>query len=156
MCSIQSYTRVIKMKFLLGYSSPDQQKEKKFFFFQMNHKNKTQGEHQQSGIIPKYPGQKIKYLLIYHSETRRDGGETCSVVMVAQGRVGGTVLRVGRLGLGIRVLSPQPPRPLTPWASGGVCSGVEAGRWLPRQVSPAGWWSWAVDWEQEWKDRWTD
>lgn len=39
----------------------------------MNHKNKTKREHQQSKIIPKYPGQKIKYLLIYHSETQKDG-----------------------------------------------------------------------------------
>lgn len=100
MCFIQSYTKVIKMNFLLGIQLPRTEKN---FFFPINHKNKTKREHQQSKTIPKYPGQKIKYLLIYHSETQRDGwgrGGKCCEVQWLKGRSGDTVLRGGDPGFG--------------------------------------------------------
>jgi hypothetical protein len=46
---------------------------RKKFFFQLTTKIKPQEQHQQSDIIPKYPGQKIKYLLFYHSHTEMGG-----------------------------------------------------------------------------------
>lgn len=88
MCFIQSYTKVIKVHLLLGNIAPQIRGKK--IFFQLTTKIKP-GEHQQSKIIPKYPGQKIKYLLIYHSETQRDGqgrGGKCSDVGTVAPREG--------------------------------------------------------------------
>lgn len=124
MCvSSRVHTKVIKMNFVLGLSSPDQ---KKFFFFPpINHKNKTKRECEQSKIIPKYPGQKIKYLLIYHSETQRWAGRGENALKYSGSREGwGYSTAWGETQVGGRFLLPQLAQPLTPWAWGpivGVC-----------------------------------
>ncbi|CAK6444606.1 unnamed protein product [Pipistrellus nathusii] len=90
----------------------------------MNHNNKIKRKHQQSKIIPKYPGQKIKYLLIYHSETQRDGrggdGRCCEVQWL-EGGTGDTVLRGGTP---VREETPAAPAGTAPHTLGpfvGVC-----------------------------------
>lgn len=118
------------MNFLLRIQIP--RLEEKKILFSINHKNKTQRAHQQSNIFPKYPGQKIKYLLIYHSETQRDGGmgKRCSGGIQWLEETGGYSTHVGR-----RIL-PQPAHPITPGpAWSWHVAGMGAEHRPPRQLN---------------------
>lgn len=163
----QSYTKVIKINLLLGNIAP-QIRRKKNFIYQLTTKIKP-GEHQQSKIIPKYPGQKIKYLLIYHSETQRDrrgtGGKCSQNRGPREGR--GIQYCMGGTQVGEEIPATPTGMLLEPWVlrphRRGVWGEGEEGHrpsGLDKQADgggpPARQRCWAVSWGQGWMDGWTD